>query len=139
MALAAVSTPVTRPRRVANQRPAIVAASTVAIDPVPRPTTTPQSSTSCHDAVISTVSPEPAAHSASASSITLRTPNRSIAAAANGPVRPNRTRLTLTASEMVARDQPKSCCSGTMSTPGVDRKPLASSSVTNATPATTQA
>lgn len=54
-------------------------------------------------------------------------------------MRPNSTRLTLTASEMVAPDQPKSSSIGTISTPGVERKPLAGSSVTKVTPATTQA
>jgi len=139
VALAAVSTPMTRPRLVTNQRPATVAASTLAIAPVPRPTTPPHSTTSCHGAVMTTVSAEPAAHRQSATSTTRRTPYRSIAAAAKGPVRPNSTRLTLTASEMVARDQPKSSSSGTISTPGVERNPLASSSVTKVTPATTQA
>ncbi len=138
MALAAVSTPVTRPRRAANQRFATVAASTLAIEPVPSPTTTPHSTTSCQDAVMRTVSPEPVDTSTRASSTTRRTPNRCMAAAANGPVSPNRTRLTLTARLTASRLNPSSC-SGTSRTPGVERKPLAASRVRNATPATTQA
>ena len=43
----AVSTPITSPRRLTNQRFAMVAAKTSAIDPVPRPISTPQVSTSC--------------------------------------------------------------------------------------------
>jgi uncharacterized protein (DUF849 family) len=38
-----------------------------------------------------------------------------------------------------ARDQPNSSCSGSMSTPGVERKPAAARRVKNATPNTTQA
>ena len=56
---------------------------------------------------------------------TRRIPNRSISAAANGAVRPNRIRFTDTAAEMVARDHPNSSCSGVMSTPGVARNPAA--------------
>ena len=52
VALAAVSAPVTRPRRCTNHRLATVAASTLAMQPAPRPTTTPQSATRCHAAVI---------------------------------------------------------------------------------------
>ena len=66
-------------------------------------------------------------------------PKRFIAAAANGPARPNRIRLTETAAEMTVRLQPNSSCSGTMSTPGVDRNPEAPSSVRKVTAATTQA
>ena len=56
VALPAVSTPRTMPRRSTNQRLTTVAASTVAIEPVPIPTTTPQRSTSCQGAVIWVVS-----------------------------------------------------------------------------------
>ena len=47
VALAAVRMPITRPRRATNQRLAMVAAKTRAIEPVPRPISTPQVSTSC--------------------------------------------------------------------------------------------
>ena len=66
-------------------------------------------------------------------------PNRFIRAAANGAVRPNSSRLTDTASEMVPRDQPNSSCSGVISAPGAARKPAAPISATNETAATSQA
>ena len=97
----AVSTPVTIPRCLTNQRLVTVATKASAIEPVPRPTSTPQHSTSCQLAVMNTVSPLPAATSTSAAATTRRMPNRSISAAANGEVRPNSTRLTETAAEMV--------------------------------------
>ena len=62
VALPAVSTPVTSPRLRTNQRPATVATKASAIDPVPSPTSTPQSSTSCQLAVMKTVSPLPGRH-----------------------------------------------------------------------------
>jgi hypothetical protein len=68
---------------------------------------------------------------------TRRTPKRSISAAANGPVRPNRIRFTDTAAPIVPRLQPNSSSSGTISTPGVARKPAAASSVRNVTATTT--
>jgi len=71
--------------------------------------------------------------------VTARRPKRSMSAAANGPVRPNRTRLIETAIEMTARFQPNSFCSGTISTLGVARKPAAPISAMNVTAATTQA
>ena len=84
----AVSTPITSPRRLTNHRFAMVAAKTSAIDPVPRPISTPQVSTSCQPAVTKTVSPLPSATSTRAQQVILRMPNRSISAAANGAVRP---------------------------------------------------
>jgi hypothetical protein len=42
-----------------------------------------------------------------------------------------------TAIEIVARDQPNSCCSGTIKTAGVDLNPAAASNVNQVTPATT--
>src|SRR3712207_8133807 len=54
-----VSTPDTRPRWATNHRPVTVATSDSAIDPVPSPTSTPHSSTSCQLAVMKTVSPLP--------------------------------------------------------------------------------
>ncbi len=139
VALPAVRIPVTRPRRRTNQRCATVAANTRAIDPVPRPISTPQVSTSCQLAATKTVSPDPAAISSSAAVVTRRIPKRSMRAAANGAVRPNRTRFTPTASESVPRDQPNSSWSGTIRTPGAARKPAAPSRATNATAATGQA
>src|SRR5258708_7077561 len=60
VAPAAVKAPSTRPRRWTNQRFATMAASTVAIEPVPTPTTTPHSRSSCHGWCMKTVSPDPA-------------------------------------------------------------------------------
>src|SRR3954447_6357405 len=83
VALAAVSTPVTRPRRASNQRVAIVATKPIDIEPVPTPTSTPHNSTSCQLAVIVTLSADPVAISSNAIDSTDRTPNLSIRAAAN--------------------------------------------------------
>jgi hypothetical protein len=88
VALAAVRTPETRPRRATNHRPTTVATSAIAIDRVPSPTITPHSVTSCHDAVMKTVRPLPAATISKAIATTRRTPKRSMSAAANGPTRP---------------------------------------------------
>lgn len=85
---AAVSTPVTRPWRAANQRPETVVANAPAIEPEPRPTRTPQQSTSCQLCVISMVSPAPVDIVSRALTTISRTPKRSIRAAANGAVRP---------------------------------------------------
>ena len=87
-ACAAVSTPETSPRRATNQRPVTVATKASAIDPVPTPTSTPQSSTSCQAVVMNTVRPLPAATSTSAIETTRRIPKRSISAAANGETMP---------------------------------------------------
>ena len=136
VALPAVRTPVTSPRERVNQRLATVAANTSAIEPVPSPTSTPQHRTSCQLAVMKTVRPLPAATTHSATATTRRMPNCSMSAAANGAVRPNSSRLTLTASDTVAVDQPNSSCSGRISTPGVARKPADATSATKATAAT---
>lgn len=98
----------TSPRRATNQRFAIVAARTSAIDPVPSPISTPQKISSCHDAVMSTLPPAPSATRARAAATTWRMPKRSMRAAANGAVSPYSTRLTLTASDMTLVDQPNS-------------------------------
>ena len=131
--------PVTRPRRATNQRLAMVAAKTMAIEPVPSPISTPQVSTSCQPDVTKIVSPLPAATSSRAKLVTWRMPKRSISAAANGAISPYRIRLTLTALDISVRDQPNSCSIGTISTPGAARKPAAPTSATNATTATGQA
>ena len=88
MELAAEKTPMTTPRFLTNQRFATIAPNTRASEPVPMPTAKPQSSQSCQAEVITRVSPEPTATSASAADATRRTPNFSISAAANGAVRP---------------------------------------------------
>ena len=88
VAVLAVRTPSTTPRRSTNHRLTTVAPSTIAVIPVPAPTTTPQSSTSCQGAVIRVVKATPAATTASDTRIVRRTPSRSISAAANGPISP---------------------------------------------------
>src|SRR4051794_12076470 len=139
VALAAVSTPVTNPRRASNQRFATVATKPIEIAPVPTPTSTPHSNTSCQLAVIVTLSAEPAAINASAAVSTLRTPRRSINAAANGAVSPKSVMLTDIASPTTPCDQPNSWCRGFIITPGTDRKPAAPRIATKLTAATTQA
>ena len=139
VALAAVSTPVTRPRRASNQRVATVATKPIEIEPVPTPTSTPHSSTSCQLAVIVTLSADPVAISSSAADSTGRTPNRSIKAAANGAVSPNNVMLTDIASPTTPCDQPNSWCSGFIMTPGTERKPAAPRIAMKLTAATTQA
>ena len=85
------------------------------------------------------VSSAPVATVINAPTVTARKPKRSMSAAANGPVRPNRTRLIETATEITARFQPNSFWSGTMSTLGAARKPAAPISAMNVTAATIQA
>ncbi len=115
-----------------------LAPSTVAMVPVPSPTTTPHSSASCHDAVIRVVRATPAATSASDVTMTRRMPSRSISPAANGPDRPKRKRFTETANDTVARVHPNSRSSGIMSTPGADRMPAVPERVRNVTATTPQ-
>ncbi len=138
-ALPAVRMPITRPRLLANQVLAMVAAKTSAMDPVPSPISSPQVSRICQDWFTSTVSALPAPISTSATDVTARMPNRSISAAANGAVRPKSTRLMLTAADSTVVDQPNSSCSGTIRTPGAARKPAAPTRARNATAATIQA
>ncbi len=107
--------------------------------PVPAPTQTPQSSIICHWLRICVVSATETVRSASAISTSRRTPQRSIAEAANGPMRPKSAMLMATASEMTARLQPNSSSSGTMSRPGVARMPAVMRSTKNVTAATIQA
>ena len=134
-----MSTPLTSPRRATNQRLVMVATSAIDIDPVPTPTMTPHSMTSCQASLMNTVSPLPAATRVSAIATTRRTPNRSISAAANGENNPKSTRLIETANPMVPWDHPYSSLSGSISTPGTERKAAAPTRVTNVTTATTQA
>ena len=74
LAVAAVSAPVTRPRRATNQRLATVEANTVAMQPDPRPTTTPHSRNSCHGSVIRVVPRAPSEMATSATTVTRRRP-----------------------------------------------------------------
>src|SRR6476619_118815 len=139
VALAAVSTPVTRPRRASNHRVATVATKPIEIEPVPTPTRTPHNSTSCQLVVMNTLSADPVAMSVNETERTGRTPNRSIKAAANGAVTPNSVMLTDIASPTTPCDQPNSWCSGVIITPGTERNPAAPRIETKLTAATTQA
>jgi hypothetical protein len=114
----------------------MVAANTIAIEPVPRPISTPQVIINCQPWVITMLSPLPAATNTRAMLVTQRIPNRSISAAANGAINPYSTRFRLTALDIRVRGQPNSCSKGTINTPGAARKPAAPSSATNATNAT---
>jgi hypothetical protein len=118
---------------------ATVAANTIAMQPAPVPTTTPHSRISCQAACIRVVARAPAATRVSAVITTFRRPKRPIRAAANGPIRPKRTRFTDAAAAIVAFDQPNSSSRGPISTPGVLRNPDAAISVTAVTAKTTQA
>ena len=129
----------TRPRRATNQRLATVEANTVAMQPEPTPTTTPHSRNSCHGSVIRVVPRAPSEMTARATTVTRRSPYFACSAAANGPMKPNSSRLMLTAVPTVARLQPNSSRSGSMRMPGVERKPAAPSSVTNDAAKTTHA
>src|SRR5258707_15745244 len=80
VALAAVSTPVTTPRRASNQRVATVATKPIEIEPAPTPTSTPHSSTSCQLALIATLRADPDATNSTAADSTGPTPNRPIRA-----------------------------------------------------------
>ena len=116
-----------------------MATKPIEIAPVPAPTSTPHSRTSCQLAVIVTLSAEPLAIISSAPDNTGRTPNRSISAAANGAVSPNSVMLTDIASPTTPCDHPNSWCSGCIITPGTERKPAAPRIATKLTAATTQA
>lgn len=130
---AAVSRPATRPRRPAPARSATLAASAVEAAPVPSPTPSPQAAATCAGEPASAVPAAPAPASTSAPTTTRRTPSRSISAAANGAVTPYSTMLIANATPIDARDQPRSSCSGTRSSPPkVVKAPV----VTIAAPAT---
>ena len=136
----AVSTPLTRPRRATNHRLVMVATSAIDIDPVPTPTRTPQSITSCQASVMNTVSPLPAAtrvsaighHPAYAEAVHQRGGERREQPEQHQVDR-DRERRWCRATSRTRR------CSGSISTPGTERKAAAPTRVTNVTTATTQA
>ena len=88
LAVLAARMPITSPRLVTNQRLTMVAPSTIAMAPVPTPTSRPHRSTNCQGAVISVVPPTARTRRAREAMIVRRTPTRCISAAANGPMRP---------------------------------------------------
>ena len=81
----------------------------------------------------------PAASSNKATAMVRLMPILSKKPAANGPIKPYSSRFTDTASEMVARDQPNSCSSGTIKIPGVDLMPAVVNRVRKVTATTIQA
>ena len=133
VAVAAVSAPTTIPFRATNQRFAIVAAKTSAIEPAPTPTPMPHNAHKCHGCEINTVELELSATTASADITTLRTVKRSIRAAANGATKPKSSTLIATAAEICERDQPKASSSGTIKTDGADLNPAVAISVKKVT------
>ncbi len=139
MALAATSAPVTRPRLATNQRLATVAASTVAMQPVPSPTRTPQHSTSCHLVWTRAANPDPLATRSNATGTTRRNPNLTSSAAAKGPISPNSKTFTDTAKPMSPLLHPNSSCNGSIKTAGDARNPAARSKMNNVAPNTTHA
>ena len=112
VALLAVNSPITVPRRFSNQRLTIVAPTTRPTQPVPRPVIRPQKSINSHGAVIAVESPAASESSRNAPAIVRRNPKRSKIAAANGPTRPKRPMFTASAAEIVAAVQPNSFSSG---------------------------
>src|SRR5579883_1693093 len=137
VAVLAAKSPMTNPRLLTNQRLAIVALSTCAMQPVPIPTNRPQVRISCQGAVMNELDATAMTSSDSANSTVARTPKVCIAAPANGPMQPNRSKLSDIATEMVARSQPNASCRGTIKTPGVARTPADASRVTKTNPTTT--
>ncbi len=127
----AVSKPIASPRRVSNQRLTMVAASVVAATPVPAPTIKPHVNTRCHGNCIRVLAAVPIDSSKSPDSTTGRMPKRCIAAAENGPIKPNKAILTEIANEITERLQPNSCSSGTIITAGVARMPAAVNNTRN--------
>ena len=79
------------------------------------------------------------ARSATAPATSRRSPQRCMADAAKGPIRPKSAMLIATAAEMTVRLQPNSCSSGTISRAGVARTPAVMISTVNVTIATIQA
>ncbi len=78
----------TRPRRLVNHRVAMVAPRTFAVAPVEMPIMTPQVNQSCHTTVICVASASPVTIIANAVPTMVRTPYRSMTAAANGATIP---------------------------------------------------
>src|SRR5580704_11360301 len=71
----------------------------MAVRPVPMPTTMPHSRMSCHTCVIASDASMPAEIRITAQTITARTPNRFMNAAANGPNNPNSMRRSASADD----------------------------------------
>ncbi len=137
VALLAVMSPTTRPRRFSNQRAATVAPSTSAVMPVPRPMTTPHNPTICHSSVMKMEPISPREIMTRAAVTTRRRPNWFMKAAANGPIRPKRTSRSAIAKEILALVQPNSRWSGSIRIPAEPMAPAVASMVRKVIPATT--
>ena len=122
-ALEALKIPTARPRRAENQRVATSAPKTIAVSPVPKPTMTPQNSTSCQSRVMNRAPTSPISISPRAKRTTLLKPYLSISAAVNGAIRPNRTMRSASAIEICSVLQPNSLVSGTISAPEMPMQP----------------
>ncbi len=88
VAVLAVSSPMTRPRWVTNQRLTMVAASTIATPPDARPDSTPQVAISSHGWVMKALRKVERAIRQSAPTRVRLTPRPCMRAAANGPTKP---------------------------------------------------
>jgi hypothetical protein len=88
VAVLAVSSPITKPRLVTNQRLTMVAPSTMATQPDPRPDSTPQVSMSCQGWLMRLLAAVEAAISSSAATSVRLMPKLCISAAAKGPTMP---------------------------------------------------
>ena len=128
--------PITVPRFVSNQRLTIVAPATRLMLPAPTPTMPPHSSKNCHDWVMKIDAAAARAIRPSAPEIVRRKPKRSNTPAANGPMSPNRSRLSAIAAEIVAVVQWNSRWRGSISIVGDERTPAAAISNTKASAAT---
>jgi len=131
--------PIASPRCCINQRFTTAAPNVVDVAPVAPPTSTPQINTICQGAFILLDSATAPANTASAVITVRRIPKRCIAAAANGPIKPNNARLIANAIDMVVRVQPKPRSSGTIITLGVARIPAVTNMIRNVTAITTHA
>src|SRR5690349_18690772 len=126
----AAKSPITKPRLVTNQRLTMVADRTLVMQPEPMPDTTPQVRINCQLSVMNRLAADDRLIIAKAVITVARMPKRCMAAAAKGPVNPNRKIPMAAAKLMVWRDQPKASPQGTINTPGVDLSPAAASSAT---------
>src|SRR5688572_11086704 len=103
----AANSPITRPRLVTNQRLTMVADRTLVMQPEPMPDTKPQVRINCQVCVMNRLAAEDRLIIARAVMTVVRMPKRCIAAAAKGPVSPNRKIPVAAAKLIVPRDQPK--------------------------------
>jgi hypothetical protein len=106
--------------------------------PVPTPLTPPHSSANCHGAWINALAAMLSEISASAITVSVRGPKRSISQPPTGAVSPNTSSPIDTANEITPMLHCVSCCSGTRKTPGAERTPAETSSASAVTATTIQ-